>query len=108
MSGDERQRDERSREEPRGRDAGAPQVRADSPGRDATVDGGELERLAGGAHHDPHSILGAHPTADGRTVVRTLRPEASAVTALVGGARVPLSRLRHGVFGGTVDGAPTD
>jgi 1,4-alpha-glucan branching enzyme len=98
MSGDKRQRDERQRDD-RSRD---------EPRRDVTVDGGDLERLAGGAHHDPHSILGAHPTADGRTMVRTLRPEASAVTALVGGTRVPLSRLRHGVFGGTVDGAPTD
>ena len=37
----------------------------------------ELERLVGGAHHDPHSLLGAHPTGDGRTVIRTLRPDAT-------------------------------
>ena len=76
--------------------------------RDVMASSDELEQLAGGAHHDPHSVLGAHPTLDGRTVIRTLRPEASAVTALTGGTRVPLQRLPHGVFGGIVDGAPTD
>ncbi len=69
----------------------------------------ELNRLVDGAHHDPHSLLGAHPTADGRTVIRTLRPEASRVTAVVDGVRTPLEPLHGGgVFGGVVDGAPTD
>ncbi len=69
----------------------------------------ELNRLVAGAHHDPHSLLGAHPTGDGRTVIRTLRPEASQVTAVVDGVRTPLERLHGGgVFGGVVDGAPTD
>ena len=36
----------------------------------------ELDRLVGGAHHNPHGILGTHPSA-GRTIVRTLRPDAS-------------------------------
>jgi 1,4-alpha-glucan branching enzyme len=121
-SREETARDERLREETRRRDAVAPTARVepgthpsaasgadtDPRGRDVIVEGEELERLAGGAHHDPHSILGAHPTADGRTVIRTLRPEASAVTALVGSTRVPLQRLAHGVFGGVIDGEPTD
>ena len=69
----------------------------------------ELNRLVEGAHHDPHSVLGAHPTGDGRTVIRTLRPEASRVTAIVDGARTPLEPLHSGgVFGGVVDGAPSD
>src|SRR4051812_8173614 len=68
-----------------------------------------LDRLVGGAHHDPHGILGAHPTSDGRTVIRTLRPEASSVAAVVGDTRVPLDRLHDGgVFAGVVDGSPTD
>jgi len=73
-----------------------------------TVARKELEELVGGAHHDPHSILGAHPTADGRTVIRTLRPEASAVTVIIDDERTPLQRLHDGVFGGVVDGAPSD
>src|SRR5215471_4238851 len=102
-------RDERLREESGGRGVSDTAPTSDAerqPG--VTVDGSELEQLAGGAHHDPHSILGAHPTADGRTVIRTLRPEASAVTVVAGSTRVPLQRLPHGVFGGIVDGAPAD
>jgi 1,4-alpha-glucan branching enzyme len=103
MSGDKQQRGE-------GVYHAAPTSSTDTDPRlrDVMVSSDELEQLAGGAHHDPHSVLGAHPTLDGRTVIRTLRPEASAVTALTGGTRVPLQRLPHGVFGGIVDGAPTD
>jgi hypothetical protein len=36
----------------------------------SAVDREALNRLVGGAHHNPHEILGAHPTGDGRTVVR--------------------------------------
>src|SRR6478735_12090635 len=34
-----------------------------------------MERLIGGAYHDPHGVLGAHPAGD-KVVVRTLRPNA--------------------------------
>ncbi|MDT4933036.1 MAG: 1,4-alpha-glucan branching enzyme [Pseudonocardiales bacterium] len=69
----------------------------------------ELDRLVGGAHHDPHSILGAHPVAGGRTVIRTLRPEATAVQVLIGGGSTPMQRIHDaGVFEGIVDSTPTD
>ncbi len=42
----------------------------------------DLALLAGGLHGDPHSVLGAHPHAGGVTV-RTLKPLASTVTAVV-------------------------
>jgi 1,4-alpha-glucan branching enzyme len=76
----------------------------------AAVDPIALERLVGGADYNPHGTLGAHPLADGRTVIRTLRPEASAVSAvLADGTRFPLRRLHDdGVFGGVVDGPPED
>jgi 1,4-alpha-glucan branching enzyme len=38
----------------------------------------ELERLFSREHHDPHSILGAHPSARG-VAVRALRPDAARV-----------------------------
>ncbi len=64
----------------------------------------ELDRLVGGAHHDPHSLLGAHP-AHSKTTIRALRPDATAVTALVGDERVPLKKVHDGgVFAGTVAG----
>jgi 1,4-alpha-glucan branching enzyme len=78
----------------------------------------QLDRLIRGEHHDPHSLLGAHPVpaasdvkaaAAGPTVVRTLRPDASAATVLVGDARYPMVRVHEGgVFEGQIPGAPTD
>ncbi len=66
----------------------------------------ELDRLVGGAHHDPHGLLGMH-LVDGGVVVRALRPGAEAVVALIDGQRIVLTHLRDGVWearlpGGTV------
>ena len=76
----------------------------------ADLDPIALERLVGGAGHDPHGILGAHPMAGGRTAIRTLRPEASAVSVVLrDGSRFPLRRVHAGgVFAGVVDGPPDD
>ena len=52
----------------------------------------DLDRIVDGWHHDPHSILGPHPTADGRVVIRVLRPDAESVT-LVSGSGAPQDRL---------------
>jgi 1,4-alpha-glucan branching enzyme len=69
----------------------------------------ELEELVGGAHHDPHSVLGAHPTGDGRTVVRTLRPDARSVELLIGKTRAPLGLVHDsGVWEAIVDGDTHD
>ncbi len=68
----------------------------------------ELDRLVGGAHPDPHSILGAH--LDGATVtVRALRPFADAVSAQLRApgapaVSVPLQHEHEGVW---VGAAPT-
>ncbi len=40
----------------------------------------ELDRLAGGGHHDPHGVLGTHAVDDG-VVLRALRPDAEHVVA---------------------------
>ncbi|SEF80265.1 1,4-alpha-glucan branching enzyme [Thermomonospora echinospora] len=66
----------------------------------------ELDRLVGGYHHDPHSILGAHPERDGITV-RALRPLAERVeVVLPDKTRHPLRHVHHGVFEGTLPGGP--
>jgi 1,4-alpha-glucan branching enzyme len=57
----------------------------------------DLERLAGGAHPDPHSILGMHPV-DGGVVVRALRPGAEKVVALLASGPVELPHRAHGIF----------
>ncbi|MBV9094441.1 MAG: 1,4-alpha-glucan branching protein GlgB [Streptosporangiaceae bacterium] len=63
---------------------------------------GEIERLAAGQHHDPHSILGAHPGPDGVTV-RALRPLARSVTLVLDdGRRLPMSHVHEDVFAVTL------
>ncbi len=57
----------------------------------------DLTLIAQGTHHDPHSVLGAHPRADG-TVVRALRPGAESVAVRIGGRDHPLHRVAHDVF----------
>jgi len=49
----------------------------------------DVELIVSGRHADPHRILGRH---DGR--VRAYRPGAQAVSAIAGGARHPLARVR--------------
>ena len=64
-----------------------------------------MERLIGGAYHDPHGLLGAHPVGN-KVVVRTLRPDALSVSLLLDGGqeRVDLGRLHPGgIFGGVLD-----
>jgi 1,4-alpha-glucan branching enzyme len=63
---------------------------------------GEIERLVSGQHHDPHSILGAHPGPDG-VVVRVLRPMARSVVLILNdGRRLPMTHLYQGLFTVTV------
>ncbi|MGB8649080.1 MAG: 1,4-alpha-glucan branching protein GlgB [Mycobacteriales bacterium] len=68
---------------------------------------GELDRLAGGAHHDPHGILGMHPSGSG-SVIRALRPGAEKVVAVLDGERVELQHRSFGVFEAQVPGPVRD
>jgi 1,4-alpha-glucan branching enzyme len=89
--------------------APAPVLSETPPPDPSRVDHETLDRLVGGAHHDPHSILGAHSTGDGRTVVRTLRPEASVVSLRAGEKSTPMERIHDGgIFAVVVPGDPTD
>src|ERR1019366_5210515 len=63
---------------------------------------GEIEQVVAGHHHDPHSVLGAHPGPDGVTV-RALRPMAKTVTlVLEDGRRFPMEHVHQGVFAVTL------
>ena len=63
---------------------------------------GEIERIVAGQHHDPHSVLGAHPGPDG-VVIRALRPLATSVAAVLDdGRRLPMEHVHQGVFAVTV------
>jgi 1,4-alpha-glucan branching enzyme len=63
-----------------------------SPPSPAPVSWEELDRLRGGAHHDPHSILGPHPGPRGVTF-RVMAPGAEGVVVLVGTPGTPITRL---------------
>ncbi|MCX6422848.1 MAG: 1,4-alpha-glucan branching protein GlgB [Actinobacteria bacterium] len=57
----------------------------------------QLDRLVDGAHHDPHSILGAHER-DGSLTIRVLRPLADGVSVVVDGANVALHHEYRGIW----------
>jgi len=58
----------------------------------------EIDQVVAGTHHDPHSVLGAHP-GPGGTVVRALRPLAASVAVVLpDGRRFPMSHVHQGVF----------
>ncbi|TPQ17672.1 GlgB N-terminal domain-containing protein, partial [Streptomyces sporangiiformans] len=65
--------------------------------RPAVLDRGDRERLLGGVHHDPHSVLGAHPVPDG-VLFRALRPYALSVTVVAEGLRAELHDDGEGFF----------
>ncbi|MDX6223135.1 MAG: 1,4-alpha-glucan branching enzyme, partial [Frankiales bacterium] len=69
----------------------------------APVSHAEIDRLLSGAHHDPHSILGAHPAA-GVVTVRTLRPHATTVEVEVGSQRYPMTHVHEGVWAAALPG----
>ncbi|MFB6844321.1 1,4-alpha-glucan branching enzyme [Streptomyces sp. NPDC056373] len=59
----------------------------------------DRERLLGGTHHDPHSVLGAHPVPGG-IAFRAFRPYALAVTVVAGELRAELHDDGEGFFSG--------
>ena len=62
----------------------------------------EIDRIVAGLHHNPHSVLGAHP-GPGGIMVRALLPlAATAAVVLADGRRFPLAHLHEGVFAGTL------
>ncbi|CAM5461582.1 1,4-alpha-glucan branching enzyme GlgB [Streptomyces griseomycini] len=63
------------------------------------VEAADRERLLGGTHHAPHSVLGAHPVPGG-IVFRVFKPYALAVTVLSGGLTVELHDDGDGFFSG--------
>src|SRR6202048_4450279 len=67
----------------------------------------ELKRLLALRHHDPHSILGAHPT-DRGVIVRAYRPDAQKIYLLVEcePPREMLKRPEPGLFEILVAGRP--
>jgi 1,4-alpha-glucan branching enzyme len=68
-----------------------------SPSGPNRVSADELARLIAGRHHDPHAVLGAHPSG-GNVTVRALRPDAIAVAVLVGDERTSMTHEHEGIW----------
>ncbi|MFI6358748.1 1,4-alpha-glucan branching enzyme [Streptomyces sp. NPDC050743] len=79
------------------RDTSLPEAAGRAPARALPLDAADRGRLLGGAHHDPHALLGAHPVPGG-TLFRALRPNARAVHVVVDGMRSPLRSEGDGLF----------
>ncbi len=68
----------------------------------------EIDRLIAGEHHDPHSVLGAHP-GPGHVTIRALRPLAESVAVVLpDGTRLPMRHVYQGVFSVTGPGEVPD
>ncbi|WP_156726191.1 1,4-alpha-glucan branching enzyme [Streptomyces apocyni] len=67
----------------------------------AQVPRSDRARLLDGSHHDPHSVLGAHPVPDG-VAFRVLRPYALKVTVIADGFRAALHDDGEGFFTGVL------
>jgi 1,4-alpha-glucan branching enzyme len=61
-----------------------------------------LAKVAAGAYHAPHAVLGAHLDDEGTVTLRALKHLATGVTALTPQGRIPLAHEAHGVWTGTV------
>jgi len=68
----------------------------------AGVTAGEIDRIVAGVHHDPHSVLGAHPGAGGVRVRALLPMAVTAAVVLADGSRFPMVHLYEGVFAATL------
>jgi 1,4-alpha-glucan branching enzyme len=56
-----------------------------------------IESVVSGSDHDPHGLLGPHPTEDG-VLIRALRPLATSVTVVTADGRFPAEHVHEGVF----------
>ncbi|MFF8940100.1 1,4-alpha-glucan branching enzyme [Streptomyces paradoxus] len=63
------------------------------------LDAADRDRLLAGTHHDPHSVLGAHPVPGG-IAFRAFRPYALSVTVVAGELRAELHDDGEGFFSG--------
>lgn len=72
-------------------------MRSEAPNFESSIIN-DLQRIAYGDHHDPHSVLGLHPSADNKKVIRLFRPGAQELFLEVFGNIVPATRIHDAGF----------
>lgn len=78
------------------------------PAPSLAADQRAMNGVVAGDTHDPHAILGAHPTGT-VTIIRTLRKGAEKVTLLAGGDRVDMVKVHDaGLFAAELPGTVLD
>lgn len=78
-------------------------ARTERPRVPLHVDSETLERVAAGAYHAPHSVLGAHLDDHGHVTVRTVKHLATSVTVVTEAGRTGMSHEAHGVWVGVLE-----
>ena len=71
-------------------------------GPNQPVGSSQSRLVAAGRHHDPHSVLGPH-LADGAVTIRTLRPLATSVCAIIAATRFGFTHEIDGIWSCTLD-----
>src|ERR1044071_3532747 len=67
-----------------------------------------MNSVVAGETHDPHAILGAHPSGN-RTIIRTLRKGAKEVVLVHGGERITMTKVQpDGIFAAEAPGTVLD
>ncbi|NWL32298.1 1,4-alpha-glucan branching enzyme [Paenarthrobacter nitroguajacolicus] len=73
-------------------------ARTERPRVPLHVDSETLERVAAGAYHAPHSVLGAHLDDHGHVTIRTVKHLAKSVVAVTEAGRTEMTHEAHGVW----------
>ncbi|KUM34676.1 1,4-alpha-glucan branching enzyme [Arthrobacter sp. EpRS71] len=73
-------------------------ARTERPRIPLHVDSETLERVAAGAYHAPHSVLGAHLDDHGHVTIRTVKHLAKSVVVVTEAGRNDMTHEAHGVW----------
>ncbi|MFF2298638.1 1,4-alpha-glucan branching enzyme [Arthrobacter sp. NPDC058127] len=73
-------------------------ARTERPRVPLYVDAATLGRVAAGAHHAPHSVLGAHLDDHGHVTIRTVKHLAAEVTVVTEAGSTPMTHETDGVW----------
>jgi 1,4-alpha-glucan branching enzyme len=78
-------------------------ARTERPRVPLHVDSETLERVAAGAYHAPHSVLGAHLDDHGHVTIRTVKHLATSVAVVTEAGRTDMTHESHGVWAAVLE-----
>ncbi|MFK0039951.1 1,4-alpha-glucan branching enzyme [Paenarthrobacter sp. NPDC090517] len=78
-------------------------ARTERPRVPLHVDSETLERVATGAYHAPHSVLGAHLDDHGHVTIRTVKHLAKSVVVVTEAGRTEMTHEAHGIWAAVLE-----